>query len=125
MKPESNLALDVNPAEGLGSCSLEVILGFAHLEVDDGVTLLQEPLSIVVDEELVRIAVGVKTEFLGDETERNICLVTVQRTTSVLHAQSSSAAGWGIGTYALHILHSAARRSRPTNMSIRYAPILI
>lgn len=40
MKPESNLAFDVNPAEGLGSGSLEVILGFAHLEVDDGVTLL-------------------------------------------------------------------------------------
>lgn len=40
MKPESNLAFDVNPAEGLGSCSLKVTLGFAHLEVDDGVTLL-------------------------------------------------------------------------------------
>lgn len=39
-KPESNLAFDVNPAEGFGSCGLEVTFGFAHLEVDDGVTLL-------------------------------------------------------------------------------------
>lgn len=39
-EPGSNLAFNVNPAEGFGSCGLEVTLGFAHLEVDDGVTLL-------------------------------------------------------------------------------------
>lgn len=38
-KPESNLAFDVNPTKGFGSCGLEVTFGFAHLEVDDGVTL--------------------------------------------------------------------------------------
>lgn len=39
-KPGSNLAFDVNPAEGFGSCGLEVTFGFAHLKVDDRVTLL-------------------------------------------------------------------------------------
>lgn len=42
----------------------------------------------MVDKELVRIAIGIKTEFLGDKTERNICLVTVQRTMLVLLTQS-------------------------------------
>lgn len=88
MKPGSYLAFDVNPAEGFGPCGLEVTLGFAHLEIEDGVTLLKETLSIVVDKELVRIAVGIKTELLGDETKRNICLVTAPRTTSVLFTQS-------------------------------------
>lgn len=76
-EPGSNLAFDVNPAECLGSCGIEVALGFAGLEVDDGITLLKETLSIVFDKELVRIAVCIKTKFLGDETKRNICLVTV------------------------------------------------
>lgn len=83
MKPASNLAFDVNPAEGFGPRGLEMILGFAHLEVEDGVTLLKKTLSIVVDKELVRIAIGIKTELLGDETKRNICLVTAPRTVSV------------------------------------------
>lgn len=34
-KRGSNLAFDVNPAECLGSCGIEVTLGFAGLEVDD------------------------------------------------------------------------------------------
>lgn len=42
----------------------------------------------MVDKELVRIAIGIKTELLGDKTKRNICLVTVQRTISVLFTQS-------------------------------------
>lgn len=84
MKPASNLAFDVNPAEGFGSCTLKVVLGLAHLEVEDRVTLFEKPLSIVVDKELVRIAVGIKTKLLGNETQRDICLVTVQKTMLVL-----------------------------------------
>lgn len=42
----------------------------------------------MVDKELVRIAIGIKTELLGDKTKRNICLVTVQRTMSVLFTES-------------------------------------
>ena len=88
MKPGSNLALDVNSAECLGFCRIEVAFGFARLEVDDGITLLKETLSVIFDKELVRIAVGIETKFLGDETKRNICLVTVPRTMSALSAQS-------------------------------------
>jgi hypothetical protein len=86
MKPESNLAFDVNPAECLGSCGIEVTLGLARLEVDNGITLRKEILGVVLDKELVRIAVGIETKFLGDETKRNICLVTVPRTMSALSA---------------------------------------
>lgn len=38
----------------------------------------------MVDKELVRIAIGIKAEFLGNKTKRNICLVTVKRAMSVL-----------------------------------------
>lgn len=84
MKSASNLAFDVNPAEGFGSCAFKVVLGLAHLKVEGRVTLFEKPLSIVVDKELVRIAVGIKTKLLGNETQRDICLVTVPRTMLVL-----------------------------------------
>lgn len=67
MKQESYLAFDVNSAEGFGSCSFEVPLGFAHHKVENRVTLFKEPLGLVVDKKLIRVAVGIKPKFLGDE----------------------------------------------------------
>lgn len=98
--------------------------GLAWLEVDDRITFLEETPSIVFEQELDSIAIGIKAEFLGDKTKRNICLVTMPRK-QVSIVRSKLAGRWGMVTYALHMLHSAARRSRSTNMSMRYAPILM
>lgn len=72
MEPESNLAFDVNPGEGFGFCSIEVPVGFAHQEVDNGITLFKKLLSFVIDKELISIAVGIKPELLSYESKLHV-----------------------------------------------------
>lgn len=78
--------------------------GFARLKVDDGITFLKETPSVVFDKELDRIAVGIKAEFLGDETKRNICLVTVGRRAG---QYCPFTFGWRMGNDNLRFAHVA------------------
>lgn len=113
----SYLAFDINSAKGCSLCSLEESEAFAGQKKEVVVTLLEKMLSIVVDNELSSLFVRHEAEFLGNETKLYIWFVPVRqsqhRVTDNLCKRD---------TYALQTLHSAARRSRPTNISIRYPP---
>lgn len=122
----SDLAFDVNAAKGFCFCALKVRLGLSGQKVVLRVALFKELLAILVDKELVGVAIAVETEFLRDETELHIWLITVGKGAALASFETILWYwGMGEGTHALHMLHNAARRSRPTNMSMRYAPILM
>ena len=72
----------------------------------------------MVDDELGSIGIRFETEFLGDETKLHECFVP-----NTELAPGNIDLKYG-STYALQILHRAARRSLTTNISIRYAPML-
>lgn len=71
---------------------------------------------MTVYDELGRIGIGLEAELLGDKPKLDIRFVSTT-------VSAGSPKRWE-ETHALHMLQRAASRSRATNISIRYAPIL-
>lgn len=67
MTRNSYLSFDVNLAESLTSGGVEEGSGFAGQESNRLLSFLEQMLTVVVDNELSRINVGLKAEFLRDE----------------------------------------------------------
>lgn len=72
----SNLALDVNSAEGLRSGAFERLAGLARKKIDVGISFFKQMLAAMVDNELRRIDIRLKTKLLSDETKLHIWFVS-------------------------------------------------
>ena len=118
MRASSNLALDIDPGKRPGTRPLEGLQGFiAGYEHDLAVVIFQKFSSIVVNDELSGIGIRFEVQLFCNKAKRHIWFVSVicQRPNEARRANV---------TYALLMLHIAARRSRVTNISMRYAPML-
>ncbi len=116
---KSDLPLDVDAGKGRGTASLESRAGFGGQENDGAATVLEKVLAVMVQDELRRFDVGLEVEFLCDKAQLHILLVS-----GAGELASTQGAGEEGATYALQMLHRAAKRSRRTNISMRYAPML-
>jgi hypothetical protein len=75
-KRDSYLALDVDCSEGLRTRAFKHGTGLAGQECNVFGSVFQQMLAVVVDDELGRISVGLKSEFFRDETQLHIWLVS-------------------------------------------------
>ena len=113
--PNSNLAFDVDLFEGRVLRRLEDIQGLSSQKSNTVVTLLKEVLTAVLTDESGRFIIGLEAELLRDESQFDIRLVPAPWLVAIILLHQT--------THDLQIFERAARRSRLTNMSIRYAPI--
>lgn len=72
----SDLALEVNPPEGVGSRRFEELSRVAGQEDDRLVSLLEKILAVVVNDELSGLGIGLKCKLLSDITQFQVWFVT-------------------------------------------------
>ena len=75
----SDLAFDINLSECGRSRTLEEGPGLASQESDVVRSIFQQMLTLVVDDKLGRISIRLESEFLSDEAELDIRLVSVSQ----------------------------------------------
>ena len=122
LEAETNLdlAFDVHARESCSTWAFKMLAGFAGQDHDGALAILEEMLTFIVENELGSLCIRLKVQFFGDVPERHVRLVA--KKTLLVWAQRDDDVWGGRGeraTYALQMLHRAARRSRPTNMSMR------
>lgn len=73
-KEKSNLALDVNSAEGGSLDGIEASDTFASQEIEIVSAFLEQVLCIVINNELARVFIGHKSKLLSNEAKFHIWL---------------------------------------------------
>lgn len=73
-KEKSNLALDVNSAEGGSLDGIKVSDTFASQKIEIVSTFLEQVLGIVINNELARVFIGHESKLLSNEAEFHIWL---------------------------------------------------
>lgn len=73
----SDLALDVDAREGLGTRALKALASLRRQEYDGAVAVLEEILAAVVKNELRRFDIRFEIQLFSNEAQRHILLVSV------------------------------------------------
>lgn len=75
----SDLAFDIDLAEGSRTCTLKESTCFASEECDVIRAIFQKVLALLINDKLSGIGIGLETEFLSDEAKFYIWLVSVRQ----------------------------------------------
>lgn len=112
----SNLTFNVNLSEGKRFSAFKETQSFASQKTDPIISFFQKDLAIMMAYESSALVVGFEAKLLGKEAQSYIGFIAV-------HGVSVAKFKDVIAPYDLQMLDRAARRSRLTNISVRYAPM--